>query len=100
MPPLPYWLIPLPVQDLYDTKQLCDVTLRVEGEEFRAHKAVLACSKSFLGALMMIGMRERDQDVIDLKDISARQVCVFLYVCIYGAPRSAFFFSRFSKVEV
>lgn len=50
------------------------MTLRVEGEEFRAHKAVLACSRSFLGAMMMSGMREMDQDVIELRDISAREV--------------------------
>lgn len=62
------------VQELYDKKLLCDVTLRVEEEEFRAHKAVLACSRTFLGAMMVSGMREMDQDVIDLKDISAREV--------------------------
>ncbi len=69
------------LQDLYDTKQLCDITLRVEGEEFRAHKAVLACSESFLGALMTSGMREMDQDVIDLKDISAHDVGTVRVVC-------------------
>ena len=50
------------------------MTLRVEGEEFRAHKAVLACSRTFLGALMVSGMREMEQDEIELKDISAREV--------------------------
>eukprot|EP00752_Nemacystus_decipiens_P005043 g4580.t1 len=75
------------LRDLYDTKELCDVTLRVEGEEFRAHKAVLACSKSFLGALMRAGMMERDQDVIDLQDISARQFKILLDY-MYNKPIS------------
>lgn len=75
------------LQYLYDTKQLCDITLRVEGEVFRAHKAVLACSESFLGALMTSGMRERDQEVIDLKDISAHDVSgqkLELSCCLWG----------------
>ncbi|CAN0445863.1 unnamed protein product, partial [Scytosiphon promiscuus] len=62
------------VQDLYDSEQLCDVTLRVGEKDFKAHKMVLACSKSFLGTMMRSGMREADQDVIELKDISADQV--------------------------
>lgn len=69
-------------QDLYDSKQFCDVTLRVEGQEFRAHKAVLACSRSFLGAMMASGMREESQDTIVLKDIGAREVCgLFTRIC-------------------
>lgn len=74
MNPDPWFCVPPIGQDLYDSRRLCDVTLRVEGEEFRAHKAVLACSRSFLGAMMMSGMREMDQDVIELRDISAREV--------------------------
>ena len=63
-------------QDLYDAEQLCDVTLRVGEKDFKAHKIVLASSKSFLGTMMRSGMREADQHVIELKDISADQVHV------------------------
>lgn len=73
------------IRDLYDSKQFCDVTLRVEGQEFRAHKAVLACSRSFLGAMMASGMREESQDTIVLKDIGAREFKILLDY-IYSKP--------------
>ncbi|CAM9517986.1 unnamed protein product [Laminaria digitata] len=75
------------IRDLYDKRLLCDVTLRVEGEEFRAHKAVLACSRTFLGALMVSGMREMEQDEIELKDISAREFKILLDY-MYNKPIS------------
>ncbi|CAM9735966.1 unnamed protein product [Pylaiella littoralis] len=75
------------MRELFEARQLCDVTLRVEGEEFRAHKAVLACSKSFLGALMMSSMREKEQDVIDLEDISAQDFKILLDY-MYNKPIS------------
>ena len=33
---------------LYDERSLCDVTVRVDGEDFRAHRVVLAASSDFL----------------------------------------------------
>jgi len=33
---------------LYDDDSLCDVTVRVDGEDFRAHRVVLAASSDFL----------------------------------------------------
>ncbi|CAM9409507.1 unnamed protein product, partial [Hapterophycus canaliculatus] len=66
------------IRELYDSEQLCDVTLRVGEKDFRAHKMVLACSRSFLGTMMRSGMREADQDVIELKDISADQFKILL----------------------
>ncbi|CAM9217281.1 unnamed protein product [Ectocarpus sp. 12 AP-2014] len=75
------------IRELYEKEQLCDITLSVEGEEFRAHKAVLACSKSFLGTLMMSNMRESTQDVIELEDISSRQFKILLDY-MYNKPIS------------
>lgn len=44
------------------------------GQDFKAHKAVLACSRSFLGAMLVSGMKEAQQDVIDLQEIKPREV--------------------------
>ena len=36
------------LQQLYNDRNLCDVTIRVDGEDFRAHRVVLAASSDFL----------------------------------------------------
>jgi len=36
------------LQQIYQDESLCDVTLRVDGEDFRAHRVVLAASSDFL----------------------------------------------------
>jgi hypothetical protein len=36
------------LQQLYHEDNLCDVTIRVDGEDFRAHRVVLAASSDFL----------------------------------------------------
>lgn len=37
----------------------CDVTIAVKGEEFKAHKDILAASSPFFRSLLESGMRER-----------------------------------------
>ena len=36
------------LQQLYNDRNLCDVTIRVDGEDFQAHRVVLAASSDFL----------------------------------------------------
>ena len=46
---------------------LCDATLRFEGKDFEVHKVVLASSCPYFRSLFTSNMRERTQDVIELK---------------------------------
>ncbi|CAM9599703.1 unnamed protein product [Discosporangium mesarthrocarpum] len=68
------------IRDLYEQQLLCDITLSVGGTEFMAHKAVLACSRTFLGAMMTTGggMKEGTQDVIELKEIQPKEFKMLL----------------------
>lgn len=49
--------------------QLCDVTLKIGLEKFRAHKVVLASVSSYFFAMFNGDMREHDQDQIELHDL-------------------------------
>lgn len=67
---------------LYENGQLCDVTFRIGQHSFPAHRAILASANSFLGAMLLSGMKESDQSVIEL-DVDPT---LFKYVLdyIYG----------------
>ena len=61
---------------------LCDVRLRVGGEEFFAHRSVLAASSDFLYALLMGGWKESNEEVICLDGVDAdsfRSLLNFIY---------------------
>ncbi|XP_055975259.1 kelch-like protein 26 [Sorex fumeus] len=52
--------------------RLLDVTLTVGSEIFRAHRVVLAACSDYFRAMFTGGMREAQQEVIELKGVSAR----------------------------
>lgn len=60
---------------------LCDVVLNCSGDEFRAHRAVLAASCDYFQALFTTSMQERDCSVINLEVSSsiAHEILSFLY---------------------
>jgi hypothetical protein len=61
---------------------LCDVRLRVEDEEFSAHRSVLAASSDFLHALLVGGWKESSENVIRLDGVDAksfRALLSFIY---------------------
>ena len=69
--------------DALRTKQrLCDVTVVVKGEEFQAHKLVLAASSPFFLSLLESQMKERTEDVIkiELQEATAPSTCI----CLHG----------------
>ena len=53
---------------MYDYK--CDVKLKVEKETFKAHRHVLADASDYFDAMFSHDMREKEQDVIELLEIS------------------------------
>ncbi|XP_015758827.1 PREDICTED: kelch-like protein 12 [Acropora digitifera] len=67
------------------TKQrFCDVTVVVKGEEFQAHKLVLAATSPFFLSLLESQMKERTEDVIkiELQEATApvmEQVLAYVY---------------------
>ena len=50
---------------------LCDVNLKVDGEEFPAHKGVLAAHSSFFLAMFTTDMLEKDKASASLRTVSA-----------------------------
>ena len=72
--------------DALRTKQrFCDVTVVVKGEEFQAHKLVLAAASPFFLSLLESQMKERTEDVIkiELQEATApvmEQVLAFVYM--------------------
>ena len=67
------------------TKQrFCDVTVEVQGEEFQAHKLVLAAASPFFLSLLESQMKEKTEDLIkiELQEASApvmEQVLAYVY---------------------
>lgn len=67
---------------LYEEGLLLDVTLVIEDHPFQAHKALLATQSDYFRIMFTADMRERDQDKIHLKGLTAtgfRHVLQFMY---------------------
>ncbi|TKC52397.1 hypothetical protein EI555_017480, partial [Monodon monoceros] len=56
---------------LYEEGLLLDVTLVIEDHQFQAHKALLATQSDYFRTMFTADMRERDQDKIHLKGLTA-----------------------------
>jgi len=70
------------LKSLYDDDSLCDITVRVEEKDFKAHRLVLAASSDVLRALLVGGWRESKEEVITLDGVDARSfelILTFLY---------------------
>lgn len=69
---------------LWKAKELCDITVVCGGQEFAAHKVVLAAGSAYLRAQFSSTMRDGGASVsrISIEDVSAaafQAVCEFLY---------------------
>ncbi|XP_071171261.1 kelch-like protein 36 isoform X1 [Mytilus edulis] len=55
---------------MYDYK--CDVKLKVGDQNYKAHRHVLSNASDYFAAMFSCDMKEKDQDVIELKEISPK----------------------------
>lgn len=68
-------------------KQLCnqpvfsDIILRVQNEEFQAHRAILATQSPVFKAMFEHDMREKEDGIVDIQDTSAEIFTLFLEYC-------------------
>ncbi|XP_060062922.1 kelch-like protein 5 [Ylistrum balloti] len=67
---------------IYDHK--CDVKVHVGKETFRAHRDVLSESSDYFAAMFSHDMKEKEQDVIELKEISPKGITVILEYFYHG----------------
>ncbi|MGH0162733.1 UNVERIFIED_CONTAM: hypothetical protein FKN15_068085 [Acipenser sinensis] len=59
------------LQELWESECLCDIQLTAENYTFSAHKSVLAAASWYFRIMFTTDMKERDQNSVELKGISA-----------------------------
>lgn len=69
---------------LYEESLLVDVTLVIEDHQFQAHKALLATQSDYFRIMFTADMRERDQDKIYLKGLTAKGFSHVIQFMYYG----------------
>lgn len=69
---------------LYEEGLLVDVTLVIEDHPFQAHKALLATQSDYFRIMFTADMRERDQDKIYLKGLTATGFSHVIQFMYYG----------------
>eukprot|EP00960_Hanusia_phi_P030044 748353-Hanusia_phi.AAC.1 len=57
---------------LFHDESLCDITIRVEDETFRAHRVILASSSDFFKILLVGGFKESKEEEIKLEGVDKR----------------------------
>ncbi|TRY83853.1 hypothetical protein DNTS_006198 [Danionella cerebrum] len=70
---------------LYEERLLLDVTLLIEEHHFQAHKALLATQSDYFRVMFTADMRERDQDKIHMKGLTAAGFGHVLRFMYYGS---------------
>ena len=67
---------------MYDYK--CDIKLKVDDENFKAHREVLSEASDYFSAMFSHDMKEKEQDVIELKEISPKGFSAILDYFYHG----------------
>lgn len=63
---------------LLETKAFCDFTIKTAGESFRVHRAILAARSPVFGAMFSAGLKESKNDLVELDDVDAESMRIFL----------------------
>ena len=70
------------LNQLRKEKILCDVSLRIEGQDFPAHRCVLSAASPYFSSLFTSGFKENEDNAVELKDIKpavVSEVLRFIY---------------------
>lgn len=71
------------LNELRNEKILCDVTLRIEGEDFSAHRCVLSAASSYFRSMFTSGFKENESNVVELEEVkspaAASEALRFIY---------------------
>lgn len=66
----------------FENKKFCDVTLIVRGQEFPAHKVILACRSPVFSAMFTHDMKEKRENKVEISDMEPevlQEVLRFIY---------------------
>ena len=69
---------------LWQSEALFDYTLKAEGQSFPVHRAVLASVSDYFYAMLTNGMKESQQDFVDLKGISGSMLKLLIQFIYTG----------------
>ena len=58
-------------RDLYESQQLFDLTLSVDGKDFAVHKALMAASSDYFRAMFTNNCSEKNQEVVNINGVDA-----------------------------
>lgn len=70
------------LNELRESKILCDTTIRAEGTDFAAHRCVLTAASEYFRALFTTDFKENETNVVELKSITSdamNEVLQFMY---------------------
>ncbi len=71
------------INQLRKNRILCDIILKIEGQEYYAHRIILSACSDYFCAMFTNEMKEKDLQVIELQGISAKTMEILLD-CIYS----------------
>lgn len=66
------------IKDVFTNEELCDVTLHVQNEEFKAHKVILAARSPVFAAMFKHETSEKQTGVVNIPDCDPDSFRVFL----------------------
>ena len=70
--------------DMLDSASHSDVTFLVQGEQIKAHKAILAARSTYFDTMFNAGMKESESNVVEVTDVQPKVFKILLRF-LYGS---------------